>query len=63
MGMAAGCGEVSALWRLNVAVAVARSRKLSPEELLAEIRSAGRREAEGIAAVKAGGDDAGPEGG
>jgi hypothetical protein len=46
---------VSALWRLNVAVAVARSRKLSPEELLAEIRSAGRREAEGIAAVKAGG--------
>jgi hypothetical protein len=45
---------VSLLWRTGHEADIARARTLSPEELLAEIRSAGRREAEGLAAVKAG---------
>jgi hypothetical protein len=45
---------VSPLWRAGHEADIARARTLSHEGLLAEIRSAGRREAEGLAAVKAG---------
>jgi hypothetical protein len=45
---------VSLLWRAGHEADIARARTLSPEDLLAEIRVAGRREAEQVAAVKAG---------
>jgi hypothetical protein len=44
----------SLLWRTGHEADIACAGTLSPEELLAEIRSAGRREAEGLAVVKAG---------
>ena len=46
--------EVSLLWRARHDADMARARTLAPEELLAEIRTARRREAEQAAAVKAG---------
>jgi hypothetical protein len=46
--------KVSLLWRARHEADIARARTLAPEEFLAEIRTAGRREAEQAAAVKAG---------
>jgi hypothetical protein len=45
---------VSLLWRVGHEADIARARTLAPEDLLAEIRAAGWREAEQAAAVKAG---------
>jgi hypothetical protein len=54
-GVMGEAGErVSVLWRAGIEADIARGRRLSAEELLAEIRVAGWHEAEGIAAVKAG---------
>jgi hypothetical protein len=52
--MADPLNQVSELWRAGIEAGMARARRLSSEELLAEIRTAGRREAEQAAAVKAG---------
>jgi hypothetical protein len=42
---------VSLLWWAGHEADIARARTLSYEDLLAEMRAAGRREAEGFAAV------------
>jgi hypothetical protein len=46
--------KVSLLWRARQEADIARARTLSPEDVRREIGAAGRREAEGFAAVKAG---------
>ena len=45
---------VSLLWRASHEADIARARTLGPAALVAEIRTAGGREAEQAAAVKAG---------